>query len=280
MTRWVRTSIRCWKPAATRPTSSTRRSSPRPFRRTARWSCARRWPGCCGASSTTSTTCTAGCASTGSTRGTPNAPASSVRNVPWFHMVAGDVISMPDKWEYPWFAAWDLAFHCAPLVAGGRRLRQGAGRAAAQHQVPAPERPDPGLRVELQRRQPARHGVGGALRVRARGGDPRRGRSRVPGPRLRAAADELHLVGEPQGPRRAATSSRAGSSASTTSASSTARRRCPAAARSSRRTARRGWRSIASGCCRSPVELAKHDPAYGDMALKFVDRTSSGSRSR
>ena len=45
----------------------------------------------------------------------PSAPASSVRNVPWFHMIAGDVISMPDKWEYPWFAAWDLAFHCAPL---------------------------------------------------------------------------------------------------------------------------------------------------------------------
>ena len=38
-----------------------------------------------------------------------------MRNVPWFHMVAGDVISMPDKWEYPWFAAWDLAFHSAPL---------------------------------------------------------------------------------------------------------------------------------------------------------------------
>src|SRR4051812_19163421 len=45
----------------------------------------------------------------------PNAPASSVRNVPWFHMLAGDIISMPDKWEYPWFGAWDLAFHCAPL---------------------------------------------------------------------------------------------------------------------------------------------------------------------
>ncbi len=44
-----------------------------------------------------------------------NAPTSPVRNVAWFHMVAGDVISMPDKWEYPWFAAWDLAFHCAPL---------------------------------------------------------------------------------------------------------------------------------------------------------------------
>ena len=46
----------------------------------------------------------------------PNAPASPVRNAHWSHMVAGDVISMPDKWEYPWFAAWDLAFHCVPLA--------------------------------------------------------------------------------------------------------------------------------------------------------------------
>ena len=38
-----------------------------------------------------------------------------MRNTEWFHMVSGDVISMPDKWEYPWFAAWDLAFHTAPL---------------------------------------------------------------------------------------------------------------------------------------------------------------------
>jgi hypothetical protein len=45
----------------------------------------------------------------------PNAPNSGVRNVQWFHMLAEDIISMPDKWEYPWFAAWDLAFHCAPL---------------------------------------------------------------------------------------------------------------------------------------------------------------------
>ena len=45
----------------------------------------------------------------------PAAPSSPVRNVQWFHMIAGDIISMPDKWEYPWFAAWDLAFHCAPL---------------------------------------------------------------------------------------------------------------------------------------------------------------------
>ena len=38
------------------------------------------------------------------------------RNEAWFHMVNHDVISMPDTWEYPWYAAWDLAFHCLPLA--------------------------------------------------------------------------------------------------------------------------------------------------------------------
>jgi hypothetical protein len=38
-----------------------------------------------------------------------------VRNAEWFHMFNGDIISMPDKWEYPWFAAWDLAFHTIAL---------------------------------------------------------------------------------------------------------------------------------------------------------------------
>jgi hypothetical protein len=39
-----------------------------------------------------------------------------VRNGNWSHMVNDDVFSMPDKWEYPWYAAWDLAFHTLPLV--------------------------------------------------------------------------------------------------------------------------------------------------------------------
>ncbi|BAZ40473.1 hypothetical protein NIES4101_64340 [Calothrix sp. NIES-4101] len=38
------------------------------------------------------------------------------RNYEWFHLNNEDIISMPDKWEYPWFAAWDLAFHCIPLA--------------------------------------------------------------------------------------------------------------------------------------------------------------------
>ena len=41
---------------------------------------------------------------------------SGVRNTEWFHMLNADVISMPDKWEYPWYAAWDLAFHTIALA--------------------------------------------------------------------------------------------------------------------------------------------------------------------
>ena len=38
------------------------------------------------------------------------------RNKDWTHLYNDDIVSMPDKWEYPWYAAWDLAFHCIPLA--------------------------------------------------------------------------------------------------------------------------------------------------------------------
>lgn len=38
------------------------------------------------------------------------------RNSQWKNLINEDIISMPDKWEYPWYAAWDLAFHCVPLA--------------------------------------------------------------------------------------------------------------------------------------------------------------------
>jgi len=44
-----------------------------------------------------------------------NAGPRASRNAAWFHMLNSDVISMPDKWEYPWYAAWDLAFHTLSL---------------------------------------------------------------------------------------------------------------------------------------------------------------------
>ena len=49
-------------------------------------------------------------------RDVPLDQQGNTRNSGWFHMLTQDVISMPDKWEYPWFAAWDLAFHTLPLA--------------------------------------------------------------------------------------------------------------------------------------------------------------------
>jgi len=48
----------------------------------------------------------------------PAPPAERLhgRNWEWAHLYNADIISMPDKWEYPWYAAWDLAFHCIPLA--------------------------------------------------------------------------------------------------------------------------------------------------------------------
>jgi hypothetical protein len=51
-------------------------------------------------------------------QGQPSPPGErkNGRNHEWDHLYNADVISMPDKWEYPWYAAWDLAFHCVPLA--------------------------------------------------------------------------------------------------------------------------------------------------------------------
>ncbi len=46
----------------------------------------------------------------------PPEPRADNRNRDWEHLNNFDIISMPDKWEYPWYAGWDLAFHCIPLA--------------------------------------------------------------------------------------------------------------------------------------------------------------------
>ena len=46
----------------------------------------------------------------------PPAARRHGRNADWEHINNADILSMPDKWEYPWYAAWDLAFHCIPLA--------------------------------------------------------------------------------------------------------------------------------------------------------------------
>ncbi len=47
---------------------------------------------------------------------TPPSDRLNGRNSQWFHLESEEILSMPDKWEYPWFAAWDLAFHAIPIA--------------------------------------------------------------------------------------------------------------------------------------------------------------------
>ena len=107
-------------------------------------------------------------------------PSRAFRNRDWFHMVNDDIISMPDKWEYPWYAAWDLAFHTIALSIVDPDFREAAARPHADRALPPPQRADPGLRVELQRREPAGACLGHPVSHPHRGGPARRGRHRVP----------------------------------------------------------------------------------------------------
>ncbi len=75
-------------------------------------------------------------------------------------MVNDDVISMPDKWEYPWYAAWDLAFHVLPLALVDPDFAKQQLELLLRGKLSAPERTGPGVRVELRRRESARSRVG------------------------------------------------------------------------------------------------------------------------
>ena len=69
----------------------------------------------------------------------------SIRNDRWGHMVNADVISMPDKWEYPWYAAWDLAFHVTASDAGRCGLWQRTAGAPSKVPLYSPQWPAPRL---------------------------------------------------------------------------------------------------------------------------------------
>ncbi len=66
-------------------------------------------------------------------RGRPRAAAPAARarsraQRDWKHLYAADILSMPDTWEFPWFAAWDLAFHCVVLALDRPPVREGPAR--------------------------------------------------------------------------------------------------------------------------------------------------------
>ena len=108
-------STRRSRPGVARPTSSTDRARRTRPARTARRSCDRPSAASSGPSSTYFFDINMWLREHGVNPF--DVPLSdSTRNRQWFHMRNDDIISMPDKWEYPWYAAWDLAFHAVALT--------------------------------------------------------------------------------------------------------------------------------------------------------------------
>ena len=177
--------------------------------------------------------------------------ASGVRNTEWFHMLNADVISMPDKWEYPWYAAWDLAFHTITLALVDFDFAKEQLLLMLRSLYFHPNGQIPGLRVELQRRQSAGARLGHALAVQVRAAAGPGGPA-VPGALVSGVDAELQLVGEPQGPCRAQRLRRRLSGAGQHRRLRPQRAAARPAARWSRRTAPPGWRSTASTCWRWP----------------------------
>ncbi len=68
-----------------------------------------------------------------------------MRNSEWYHMLNMDIISMPDKWEYPWYAAWDLAFHTLPLSIVDPDFAKETDGTDVTRLVSSPQRTDAGL---------------------------------------------------------------------------------------------------------------------------------------
>ena len=89
-------------------------------------------------------------------------------------MTGADVLSMPDPWEYPWFAAWDLAFHTVVLAHVDPAFAKYQLIALTREWFMHPNGALPGVRVVVRRREPAGARVGGAAGLPIDGArDPR-----------------------------------------------------------------------------------------------------------
>ena len=174
-----------------------------------------------------------------------------VRNTEWFHMLNADVISMPDKWEYPWYAAWDLAFHTISLSLVDFDFAKEQLLLMLRGLYCPPQRADSRLRVELQRCQSAGARLGHSLPLQSRA-HARQVGSAFPRTVVSGIDAELQLVGQPQGPagtqRFRRRISRSGQHWRIRPQCAS----CPPAVRWSRRTAPPGWRFTARTCWRSP----------------------------
>ena len=170
----------------------------------------------------------------------PPASRKSIRNEHWRHLNSMRVMTVPDKWEYPWFAAWDLAFQCVawpwstPITPSGS---SGSSSSTSSSTPTGRSRPMSGSSPTSMRRcTPGRSGGCTTWTASARG---------RPTATSSSAASTSCCSTSPGGSTRSTargtTSSRAGSWAWTTSPSSTGARGAATAPASSNPTPRGGW---------------------------------------
>ena len=98
----------------------------------------------------------------------PPAERLTGRNADWRHLNNMDVISMPDTWEYPWYAAWDLAFHCIALAHVDPEFAKAQLLLLGREWYMHPNGQLPAYEWDLRRRQPAGARLGGAAGIRDR----------------------------------------------------------------------------------------------------------------
>ena len=192
--------------------------------------------------------------------GSPTPPEAHKhgRNSDWRHLDSFDVLAMPDPWEYPWFAAWDLGFHAIPWAHLDPAFAKYQLVVLLREWFQHPNGALPAYEWNFDDVNPPVH-VMAALRVYAiDGGNDREFLERI----FQKLLDQLHLVAQPRGPETATTFSRADSSGWTTSARSTGRT-CRRVSGSSRRTAPHGWRTTRSRCSSSHSSSSRRTRSTG-----------------
>ena len=128
---------------------------------------------------------------------TPPAQRLEGRNHEWTHVFTQDVISMPDKWEFPWFASWDLGFHCITLAHVDPQLAKEQIILMLREWYMHPNGQIPAYEWDFNDVNPPILSLAARAVFDMRAPAHRRGRLRVHGAGLSEDASKLHLVGQP-----------------------------------------------------------------------------------
>ncbi len=178
---------------------------------------------------------------------------------------------MPDKWEYPWYAAWDLAFHCVAMALIDPDFAKDQLILFLREWYMHPNGELPAYEWNFSDVNPPVHAWAAWRVYKIEGAHPGKAGPQVSRARLSQAAVEFHVVGEPQGSRRARTFSRAAFWAWTTSESSTARSRLGPGNFIEQSDGTSWMAMYCLDMLAMAIELAHEDPAYEDVASKFFE---------